>query len=74
MPVMVGAVQETSILVVGVVELVATVGVANFGGGSFTSDTLTVMAMVSSMVVFAVPSAAFLSVALTVTLYEVLAS
>ena len=74
MPVIVGADHDTSNLVVGVPLLRDTVGAAGAAGGSFASVTLMVTAMVSSMAVLAVPSAAFLSVTFTVTLWEVAAS
>ena len=73
LPVIVGAVHDTSILLAGVVVLVDTVMVGA-AGGSFTSVTLIVTAMVSSTVVSAVPLPFLPSVTLTVTLYEVLAS
>ena len=76
LPVIVGAIHDTSSLVVGVVVLAATVGAAGAPGGSFTSVTLMVTAMVSSAVaVFSVlPLLSLPSLAFTVTLYEVLAS
>ena len=42
LPVMDGAVHDTSSLVLGVVELAATVGAFGAAGGSFTSVTLMV--------------------------------
>ena len=74
LPVMSGAVHDTSSFVFGVVAFPETVGWAGAAGGSFTSVTLMVTAMVSSIVVSAVPPAFLPSVTFTVTLYDVSSS
>ena len=79
LPVMAGAVHETSSLVLGVVALAATVGVAGAEGGSFASVTLMVIVMLSSMVWLGttpslMPSRSRLSQVCTVTLYSFLDS
>ena len=74
LPVMSGAVHDTSSLVLGSSAFPETVGPAGAAGGSFTSVTLIVTAMVSSIVVSAVPPAFLPSVTFTVTLYELSSS
>ena len=73
LPVMSGAVQDRSILVSGSLARFSSVR-SGASGGSSTSFTLTVTAMVSSTVVSAVPLAFLPSWTVTFTLYEVLAS
>ena len=74
LPVMFGAVQDTSSCVLGVGECCHTDGAAGAAGGSFTSVTLMVTAIVSSTFVSELSSESFLSLTPTVTLYEDLAS
>ena len=73
LPVMSGAVHDTSIFVAGVVALADTL-MAGASGGSSSSVTLIVTAMVSSIFVSALSSLSLRSLTSTVTLYDVLAS
>ena len=68
LPVMSGAVKDTLSVMLPELFVAVTVGASSLTGGSATSVTLMVTAMVSSTTVSALPLASFRSLTLRVTL------